>query len=122
MVGMFLFGGRIKKNLPVLQQDTSIPDTYHLDNFNDILSSFVTLFGLMVVNNWMVHVQLYCEVMGSKVYRIYFCLFFYFSVIVGINIIVAFSIDMYASIERLDQDSMKILEVLEEEFSQNLAT
>lgn len=59
--------------------------------------------------------------MESKVYRIYFCLFFYFSVIVGINIIVAFTLDMYASVERLDQDRMKTLEMLEEEFSQNMA-
>ena len=84
-IGMLMFGGRIKKNLAVLQRDSTIPDTYHLDNFNDLLSSFVTLFTLMVVNNWMVQVQLYCEVMGSNSYRIYFGLFFYFSVIIGIN-------------------------------------
>ena len=54
LMGMLMFGGKVQKNLPVIAQDSSIPDNYHLDNFNDLVSSFVTLFTLMVVNNWMV--------------------------------------------------------------------
>ena len=56
LVGMLLFGGKIRKNLPVIQIDQSVPINYHLDNFNDFISSIVTLFTLMVVNNWMVNV------------------------------------------------------------------
>jgi hypothetical protein len=56
MFGMLFFGGKIQRDLPALLNDQSIPDNYHLDNFNDLLSSFVTLFTLMVVNNWMVQV------------------------------------------------------------------
>lgn len=58
--------------------------------------------------------------MNSNSYRIYFGLFFYFSVIIGINIIVAFTLDMYASVERLDQERIKTLEILEEEYAQNI--
>ena len=119
MLGMLLFGGKITKGMNVLVNDQGIPDNYHLDNFNDFLSSIVTLFTLMVVNNWMVQVQMYCEVMDSNLYRLYFGLFFYFSVIIGINIIVAFTLDMYSSVERLDQERMKTLEMLEEEFTIN---
>mmetsp|Transcript_25701 Transcript_25701/g.39518 ORF Transcript_25701/g.39518 Transcript_25701/m.39518 type:complete len:126 (-) Transcript_25701:312-689(-) len=54
MMGMLLFGGKIQRDMPILANDPSIPTTYFLDNFNDLLSSFVTLFTLMVVNNWMV--------------------------------------------------------------------
>lgn len=54
VLGMYIFGGKIKRGMQVFQDDSSIPDTYHLCNFNDLFSSLVTLFTLMVVNNWMV--------------------------------------------------------------------
>lgn len=38
---------------PEITHDDSIPDNYVLNNFNDLATSFVTLFMLMVVNNWM---------------------------------------------------------------------
>ena len=80
----------------------------------------VTLFTLMVVNNWMVQVQMYVDIMGGNTYyRWYFCLFYYFSVIIGINIVVAFAIDMYSSVERLDQDRMDTLKILEEELTRH---
>lgn len=118
LLGMFMFGGKVQKNLPVIQQDSSIPDTYHLDNFNDLLSALVTLFTLMVVNNWMVQVQMYVDIMnGNTFYRFFFAMFFFFSVVIGINIVVAFAIDMYASVERLDIERMKTLQMLEDELT-----
>jgi hypothetical protein len=120
LIGMLMFGGKVRKNLDVIAQDSSIPDNYHLCNFNDFLSSFVTLFTLMVVNNWMVQVQMYVDIMdGNKYYRFYFGLFYYFSVIIGINIVVAYAIDMYTSVERLDQERQKTLEMLEKELAKN---
>jgi two pore calcium channel protein 1 len=119
MFGMLFFGGKIQRGLPALINDQSIPDNYHLDNFNDLLSSFVTLFTLMVVNNWMIQVQLYCVVMDSNYYRFYFGLFYYFSVVIGINIVVAFTIDMYSSVERLDQERTNTLELLRDELAAN---
>ena len=60
---------------------------------------------------------MYVDVMGSSYYQYYFGLFYYFSVIIGINIVVAFTLDMYASVERLDQERMRTLEMLEEELT-----
>ena len=59
MIGMYLFGGKITKNNPKVINDNNIPDYYDLMNFNDLISSFVTLFALMIVNNWMVIVYMY---------------------------------------------------------------
>jgi len=84
-------------------------------NFNDLLSSFVTLFALMMVNNWMVIVYLYEVVMGTSLVKIYFVLFYYFSVVIGINIAVAFAIDMYSSVLRLDEERIKTLGLLEKD-------
>ena len=97
---------------------SGLPSTYHLVNFNCLFSSMVTLFTLMVVNNWMVTVSMYVYVMNSNTnYRFFFISFYYNSVIIGVNLFVAFVLDMYASVERLDNEKMKTLELLEEEIS-----
>ena len=46
-------------------------------------------------------------------------MFYYFSVVIGINIAVAFAIDMYCSVIRLDEERMKTLSELEIELSKN---
>jgi len=40
---------------------------------------------------------------GNTVYRVYFILFYYFGVIMCINILVSFAIDMYNAVSRLDE-------------------
>jgi len=57
----------------------------------------------MVVNNWYVIASMYVIVTRTKLTLIYFVLFYYFCVMIGLNIILAFCIDMYSSIERLDR-------------------
>ena len=105
VLGMYLFGGMSKIDFATFSRDQSIPDNYYMDNFNDLACSFVTLFTLMVVNNWMVQVQMYVDYKnGDTSYRIFFIAFYYFSVLIGINIVVAYTIDMYTSVERLDEE------------------
>lgn len=72
-------------------------------NFNDIVSSFVTQFALVVVNNWYVSVNANTAVVGSNWYTLYFLVFYYFGVLVGVNILVSFAIDMYTAVSRLDE-------------------
>jgi hypothetical protein len=58
----------------------------------------------MIVNNWYVVVQQFVDVLnGNTLYRIYFIVFYYFGVVIGLNIVVAFAIDMYAAVRRLEQ-------------------
>ena len=115
IIGMRFFGGKVKKDLPYpIQEGTnSVPATYHLDNFNDFVSSMVTLFTLMVVNNWMVQVSQFVYVTrdeyNENLVRFYFILFYYFSVVIGINLVVAYVLDMYDSIERLNSERLQTL-------------
>ena len=102
IIGSFLYGGIIQSDTPRMVYDTSTPDIYVLNNFNDLASGFVTLFELMVVNNWMVTTNMYVVVYGTAWVRFYFVFFYFFAVVIGINIVVAFAIDMFGSIERLD--------------------
>ena len=83
--------------------DSSIPYNYYLVNFNDLMSAYVTLFILTVVNNWQVIVAMCINISGSSAVRYIFVLFYYFSVLVGLNIIIAFAIDMYAAVQRLEE-------------------
>ena len=102
-MGMIIFGGKIRSNSPEIITDSSIPDNYDLINFNDLMSSYVTLFILIVVNNWSVIVQMCVDIKGGNtLYRYFFVIFYYFGVIIGLNIIIAFAIDMYAAVQRLE--------------------
>jgi hypothetical protein len=89
-------------------------------NFNDFFSSLNTLFALMVVNNWMVIVEMYVSIMGSANYRYFFCFFYYFATVMGINILVAFSLDMYSSVERMYGERLAVLKMMEDEMMKNL--
>lgn len=51
-VGMFIFGGLVTKETLNIKLESSVPFRYYLLNFNDQASSFITLYSLMVVNNW----------------------------------------------------------------------
>lgn len=47
---------------PVIIEDDLIPDTYVLNNFNDLGAGMITLFELMVVNNWYLIASMYVDV------------------------------------------------------------
>jgi hypothetical protein len=99
-IGDRAFGGLRNDDIRVLA-DQGVPDIYLEMNFNDLFNSFVTLFTLMVVNNWFVIVQMFENVTGTVWTRLYFVIFYFLSVIVMLNIVVAFAIDMYSSVDSL---------------------
>lgn len=82
-------------------RNAEIPDSYALMNFNDLVMGFVTLFTLMVVNNWFIIVEMFEEVTGTFWSRFFFIFFYFFSVLVILNILVALSIDIYSSVESI---------------------
>ena len=103
-IGMFFFGGELRPDSPVILYDATIPPYYYLMNFNDLACSWVTLFTLIIVNNWMVIVQMYVDVTQTLWTRLYFLLFYYFGVVIGINIVIAFALDMFSAVERMDAE------------------
>jgi len=101
-IGVQAFGGLIVSDSAELISDPEIPPGYELCNFNDFGSAFVTLFSLMVVNNWQYTVHMFVQVTNSEWTPTYFIVFYYFSVVIGINIVIAYAIDNYNSIARLE--------------------
>ena len=106
--GSFMFGGLVTTDSPAIANDYNVPTYYTLVNFNDYVTSFVTLFILMVVNNWYVIVDMFVAVKDNiLLYRLFFICFYYFGVVLAINIVVAFAIDMYSAVCRLDEQKTK---------------
>ncbi|XP_068623656.1 two pore channel protein 1-like [Battus philenor] len=97
IVGMELFAGYDLKNCCV---NTTVEDFYkysensstalgyyYLNNFENILTSGVSLFELTVVNNWFILMNAYATVAG-QFSRIYFMVFYLFTMVV-LTIVVA---------------------------------
>ncbi|XP_035246271.1 two pore calcium channel protein 1-like [Anguilla anguilla] len=66
---------------------------YYLNNFNDILSAFVTLFELTVINNWYITMEGVTS-QTSHWSRLYFMTFYIITMVV-MTIIVAFVLDAF---------------------------
>lgn len=102
LTGMLLFGGMITADTEAIRNNDSTPNNWGLVNFNDYASSMVTLFTLMVVNNWFITVEMYAILCETRTVMIYFVTFYIIAVLIGLNIIVCFAIDMYSAIRKLD--------------------
>ncbi|XP_022831548.1 two pore calcium channel protein 1-like isoform X1 [Spodoptera litura] len=97
IIGMELFAGYDLRNCCV---NTTVEDFYkyslnsstalgyyYLNNFENIVTSGVTLFELTVVNNWFILMNAYATVAG-QFSRIYFMVFYLFTMVV-LTIVVA---------------------------------
>jgi len=67
---------------------------YYLNNFHNLPRAYVTLFELMVVNNWFIIMEGYASVSGTDWSRIYFMGFYLFTMVV-VTIIVAFILEAF---------------------------
>ena len=67
-------------------------------------NAYLVLFELIVVNNWMITTEMYVGISNSRWVLLYFVSFYIIAVLIGMNILVCFAIDMYASIRRLDNE------------------
>ncbi|XP_065835712.1 two pore channel protein 1-like [Oscarella lobularis] len=67
---------------------------YYLNNFDNILSSYVLLFEQMIVNNWYIAMNAYVIETGTEWTRVYFMLFFLVSSVV-VAIVISFILDAF---------------------------
>ena len=93
-VGMVLFGGKITTNSTALIGSDFAKEHYYSNNFNDFASSLVTLFELLVVNNWHVLMEGFVLV-TSGYYRWYFISFWTIAVVVILNLVIAFVLEAF---------------------------
>ena len=94
LLGMLFFGGNIQKDGNLITKTNSIPNNYHLLNFNDLLSSFVTLFCVPNIN-----FIILSKMQGdTTIARLFFSFQFFLHQLILFNIVCAFAIDMYSSV------------------------
>jgi two pore calcium channel protein len=79
---------------------------YYLINFNDFGSTLISIFTLIMVGNWGLVVRMFEDVMETKLVRIYFVSFYILSVVVLLNIVVAFVLEMYESVKSKIEDQI----------------
>jgi len=96
-LGMALFGGAINTgpNLDKLKDTDFYASGYAPLNFNDMWSAYVTLFAVLVVNNWQVLVEGYVAVAGVNA-RLFFIAFYCLGTLICVNLAVAFVIDAFS--------------------------
>eukprot|EP01104_Vermistella_antarctica_P010984 TRINITY_DN3000_c0_g1_i1.p1 TRINITY_DN3000_c0_g1~~TRINITY_DN3000_c0_g1_i1.p1 ORF type:complete len:821 (+),score=236.62 TRINITY_DN3000_c0_g1_i1:42-2465(+) len=95
ILGMMIWGGLIYPSNPLLVGTDYATANYYQNSFNDIYRSFVLCFELMVVNNWQVLVSGFVAVSNRGAW-LFFIVFNMTVVLVAINIVVAFTLDVFA--------------------------
>lgn len=89
---MICFGGIITT------VSASTEGLFYLMNFNDFGMSMITLFHLNIVNNWFVTCNMYCKVLGNSWPRVYFISWWAVAVLVMMNLVISFVMDIHSSV------------------------
>lgn len=65
-------------------------------NFNDFGASIVTLFHIMIVNNWYVTCDMFCIVKENNFPRMFFVAFWVLTVLIMLNLVISFVLEIYS--------------------------
>ncbi|KAL3714984.1 hypothetical protein ACJRO7_006830 [Eucalyptus globulus] len=90
-----IFGGMVNAGNSKLEETDLAADDYLLLNFNDYPNGMVTLFNLLVLNNWQEWMQSYKELTGTSWTLIYFISFYLITVLLLLNLVVAFVLEAF---------------------------
>ncbi|KAF7850532.1 hypothetical protein BT93_L5417 [Corymbia citriodora subsp. variegata] len=94
-LGEQIFGGMVNAGNSKLSETDLEADDYLLFNFNDYPNGMVTLFNLLVMNNWQEWMQSYKELTGTSWSLIYFISFYLITVLLLLNLVVAFVLEAF---------------------------
>lgn len=108
----------IHANNPVLEGSEFAADGYYANNFNDPVNAFVVLFELTVVNQWHVLTDGFV-LLTSKWARIYFVLFHLITVVLTMNILIAFIIEAF--LLQLEYDGSPLEDIVDVKIQTELA-
>jgi two pore calcium channel protein len=97
-IGVQVFGGLIYKGNPALSGSGFASADYWPFNFNDFNSGMVTMFLLMVVNNWFVFTAAFMAVTGSRLAAIFSLSFFIITNLIVLNVLMSLILDLSGSV------------------------
>jgi len=106
-VGQLAFGGLIYNTQPKLLGTGFAQTHYFTMNFNDTSSSLVTLFVLMILNNWTFICQGFVDVTGSNYTSLFFVSFFVVCNLIVLNILMALVLEcMTVMAQNLEEEEL----------------
>mmetsp|Transcript_28807 Transcript_28807/g.67030 ORF Transcript_28807/g.67030 Transcript_28807/m.67030 type:complete len:751 (+) Transcript_28807:123-2375(+) len=97
-IGVEVFGGDIYEGRKDLAKSGYAAANYWAFNFNDFVSGMVTLFVLMVGNNWQVFAGAFIQASGSKWAAAFFVSFAVVSDLIVLNILMALILECSQSL------------------------
>lgn len=113
VLGVFLFGGLINDDptdphYEAVAKSSYGQADYKVNNFNDIGMGMVTLFELLVVNNWFMIADGFSAACGPGA-RAYFVAFWAFGVLVGLNLFLSTIIEAFTTeYEELEEADFRL--------------
>ena len=109
-LGIMWFGGLINTETIEGFDEDIVDESWVYLNFNDFIMAMNTLFGFMWQNDWEALVFMYQEAVGHDgdgLVLFFFISFMQISNLLFLNIIIAFVIDTYSSIEETLQQEKR---------------
>ncbi|KAJ0113081.1 hypothetical protein Patl1_02249 [Pistacia atlantica] len=103
-LGVQIFGGIVNVGNTKVEETDLADDDYLLFNFNDYPNGMVTLFNLLVMNNWQDWMQSYKELTGTSWTLLYFISFYLINVVLLLNLIVAFILEAFFAELECEED------------------
>lgn len=67
-------------------------------NFNDFASAIITLFTIMVINNWFNTTNMLCDVVGNKWPRLFTFSFIIIVVWIFLSVLIAFVLEIHGTV------------------------
>ncbi len=94
-IGIVCFGGLVKLSQVSVIENSAGNALYYQLNFNDFYSGLLTLFAILVSNNWNAIAEMYCALCDNNWPKVYFSTFFVITIMVILNIVVSFVLEIY---------------------------
>ena len=111
-IGILMFGGLITLGKVDVISDATDNALYYIMNFNDTYSGMLTLFSILIGNNWNSMSDMYADLTNNDWPRWYFTIFYIVAIMVILNIVVSFVLDIYeVSQEECDLKLKKMTDV-----------
>jgi Ion transport protein len=108
IVGMIAFAGKLLASNPAVAASSYGVLDYYTLNFDSFAGALVCLLFLMVLNDWPVLMEGVSAAVGNAS-RLYFFLFWVITVIVALNVVVAFVIESFST-QKERREKLRILE------------
>ena len=109
VVGIYAFNGKITRSAVALVE-ADVDYMYIMMSFNDFTAAMITLFHIIVENNWNTTTAMYTEVIGNNWARVYFVSYWLITDMIMLNIIISFVLEIYTTVgEDIEEKHVKLM-------------